>query len=174
MRHLHHIRSHHSQYNIPCFSGSILTSLTASTTYWTLIILLEQPFITPDASSVDSELQNDGTEKCIEAAIQIWRLVKAYKEAFTLRRAQYSIAYATYCAALVMLKQCPRDRAGYIQCVQFFWDALLEFQRGCSAGLKKPLRLLKSLMTCIEDVVRESDVNRLEDRHAPGPDSKRV
>lgn len=58
-----------------------------------------------------------------------------------------------------MLKQCPRDRVGYIQCVQFFWDALVEFQRGCSAGLKKPLKLLKSLMTCIENVAHENDVN---------------
>jgi hypothetical protein len=136
-----------------------------------LIILLEQPFIKHDVSA-DSELQEDGTEKCIEAAIQIWRLVQAYREAFTLRRAQYSISYATYCAALVMLKQCPRDRVEYIQCVHFFWDALLEFQRGCSAGLKKPLKLLKSLMACIEDVARETDVNQPGGTQAPGPNSK--
>lgn len=128
--------------------------IAASTTYWTLVILTEQPFLkigqfdfTPDASS-----QEAARTRCTEAALKIWKILEAYEKAFTFRRAQYGISYAAYCAVLIMLQHAPQDQAEYFDCIQFFWKALLDHQKGCSQGLKRPLQLLKSLMQRVESV----------------------
>ena len=112
--------------------------------------------------TIDAAFQEEGREKCIDAALKIWKLVDAYKKAFTLRRAQYGISYATYCAALVMLQQTDQDCNEHIECIRFFWFTLLEYQRGCSIGLKKPLRLLKSLMCRIEKVAQRINMDEPE------------
>lgn len=134
-----------------------------STTHYALVILTEQPFLKPGHFNFvpKPDYQADARERCIGAALSIWRLVEAYREAFTLRRAQYSISYATYCAVLVILQHAPRDREDYAQCIQFFWSALLEYQNGCSKGLKRPLEMLKSLMRCVEDVRQTVNVDEL-------------
>lgn len=115
--------------------------------------------------------QEEGREKCIEAALKIWKLVEAYKKAFTLRRAQYGISYATYCAVLVMLQQTHQDRDEYIECIQFFWLALLEYQ-GRGHGLKTPLRLLKSLMRRVEKVTHRINVDEPETTDWPNSSGK--
>ncbi|KAH8426522.1 fungal specific transcription factor domain-containing protein [Aspergillus melleus] len=122
--------------------------ITPHTTYWALIILVEQAFLKPDHFQFKlapaSELESK--KVCIEAALKIWGLVQAYKNAFTLRRAQYGISYATYCAVLVLLHHTDQSSGEYADCIRFFWSALLEYQRGCSFGLKKPLKILRSLI----------------------------
>lgn len=135
-----------------------------STTYWTLVILTEQAFLNRGHFRfiLDQESQLESRQICIQAALRIWKLVEAYKRAFTLRRAQYGVAYATYCAVLVMLQQTDRDCEENTGCIHFFWGALLEYQRGCSFGLKRPMRLLKSLMRRLETVWRTSSVDEAE------------
>lgn len=96
----------------------------------------------------------------------------AYKEAFTLRRAQYGLAYATYCAVLVMLQHTDQNSDEYVECIRFFWLALLEYQRGCNFGLKRPLRLLRSLMRRIERVTENINMDALSNMNWPDLGSK--
>lgn len=91
---------------------------------------------------------------CIEAALKIQQLIEKYRNAFTLRRAQYGISYAMYCAVLILIQQTNDECDTYIESIQFFWLALQEYQRGCGHGLKKPLRLLKSLIYRLEKAPR--------------------
>ncbi|KAH8883290.1 hypothetical protein GQ53DRAFT_798336 [Thozetella sp. PMI_491] len=138
--------------------------ITPHTTYWTLIILTEQAFLNRGRFkfTLNEPSQHEANQKCIHAALQIWKLVQAYKEAFTLRRAQYGVSYATYCAVLVMLQQTRQDCDDYMECIRFFWHALLEYQRGCNFGLKRPLRLLRSLMRRLERVTQSININATE------------
>ncbi|RMJ27046.1 Pfam:BB1 [Aspergillus sp. HF37] len=135
--------------------------ITLHTTYWALVILTEQPFLKPGHFNFGPgpQCQTEAKERCIEAALKIWKLVEAYKNVFTLRRAQYGIFYATYGAVLVMLQHAPQDSEDYIRCIQFFWGALLEYQNGCSKGLKRPLDLLKPLLHRIENVWQRINVD---------------
>ncbi|KAL3447744.1 fungal-specific transcription factor domain-containing protein [Aspergillus insuetus] len=129
--------------------------ITPHTTYWTLIILTEQAFLTGsyfDHSANPSP--QEGREKCINAALNIWKLLEAYKQAFTLRRVHYGISYATYSAVLVMLQQSRHANAQNVdqhrECIHFFWAALLEIEEGCSHSLKRPMKLLRSLMRKVD------------------------
>ncbi|KAJ3546185.1 hypothetical protein NM208_g2124 [Fusarium decemcellulare] len=140
--------------------------ITPHAFYWASVILTEQAFLNsgrssfaPEPSPFESNAQEESRQKCIEAALRIWKLVEAYKKAFTLRRAQYGISYATYCAVLVILQHTDQNCDEYIECIRFFWQALLEFQRGCNYGLKRPLRLLKSLMGRIERVTKSINMD---------------
>lgn len=112
------------------------------------MILLERPFLsTGHLSSIfDKNSQAIGAQKCTTAALKIWNLVKAYKIAFTLRRAPYLLSYAIYSAVLVILHQTDEDNTRFLECMPFFWSALLDLQQGCNSGLKKPLTILKALM----------------------------
>lgn len=67
-----------------------------------------------------------------------------------------------------MLQQTPLDCEEHIRCIRFFWHALLEFQRGCNSGLKRPLRLLKSLMGRFERV--KQNINMDESLQVDWPD----
>ncbi|KAE8154538.1 fungal-specific transcription factor domain-containing protein [Aspergillus avenaceus] len=135
--------------------------ITPYTTYWTLIIISEQAFLKHDHFGFirDSESQEEGRRRCIEAAFKIWKLVEAYKEAFTLRRARYGISYASCCAAHVILQQTYHDKEEYIDSLRFFWHALLEFQKSCCNGLGKPLALLKSIMRRAKKVAQRINVD---------------
>ncbi|RSL73663.1 hypothetical protein CEP54_000037 [Fusarium duplospermum] len=140
--------------------------ITSHALYWASVILTELPFtnrgrstLAHEPSPFQSSAQDESRKKCIEAALHIWKLVEAYKKTFTLRRAQYGISYATYCAVLVILEHTDQNCDEYIECIRFFWQALLEFQRGCNYGLKRPLRLLKSLMGRIERVTKNINMD---------------
>ncbi|KAL3292331.1 nitrogen assimilation transcription factor nira [Colletotrichum asianum] len=104
------------------------------------------------------------------AAFRIWKLVEVYKQTFTLRRAQYGIPYASYCAVVVILQQTGQDSEEHINCIRFFWLALLEYQRGCNYGLKRPLKLLKSLMLRLEKVAQNIDMEEPADEIQNLPD----
>ncbi|KAF9887938.1 hypothetical protein FE257_009460 [Aspergillus nanangensis] len=142
--------------------------ITPHTTFWTLIILTEQAFLKRghfhfplDPASEEEEAR----QRCIDAALKIWKIVEAYKKAFTLRRAQYGISYATYCAVLVMLQQSHQDEE-HLDCIRFFWHALLDYQKGCYNGLKRPLRLLKSLMRRVK-VTERINVDNVDGADLP-------
>ncbi|GJP88370.1 hypothetical protein AnigIFM59636_003629 [Aspergillus niger] len=134
---------------------------TNSTTYWTLVILTEQPFLTRGhfEFTLCPEIQSEARRMCVEASFKTRALIEAYKKAFTLRRAQYGISYAMYSAVLVLLQHADQDCDDYIEAIRFFWFALLEYQRGCGHGLKGPLRLLISLMRRVEKVVQRIDID---------------
>jgi hypothetical protein len=119
-----------------------------SATYHTLTILLERPFLSNGhlSSSSDSASQAAGEAKCANAAVRIWHLVDAYKSAFTLRRTPYLLSYATYSAIVILLNQKHTLGSQYVDCIRFFWFALLDLQRGCNSGLGKPLKILQTLM----------------------------
>ncbi|GLA26971.1 hypothetical protein AnigIFM63326_004153 [Aspergillus niger] len=135
--------------------------MTLHTTYWTLIILTEQPFLTRGhfEFTLCPEIQSEARRMCVEASFKIRALIEAYKKAFTLRRAQYGISYAMYSAVLVLLQHADQECDTYIEAIRFFWFALLEYQRGCGHGLRGPLRLLKSLMRRVEKVVQRIDID---------------
>ncbi|GKZ33183.1 hypothetical protein AbraIFM66950_002972 [Aspergillus brasiliensis] len=135
--------------------------MTLYTTYWTLVILTEQPFLARGhfAFTLSPESQSETRRICIKASLRIRALIEAYKKAFTLRRAQYGISYAMYSAVLVLLQHADQDDDEYIEAIRFFWFALMEYQRGCGHGMKGPLRLLKSLMCRVEKVVQRIDID---------------
>lgn len=132
-----------------------------SALYWTLVILTEQAFLNRGRFnfSLDPDAAEASRKLCIQAALSIWRFVEAYKRVFTLRRAQYGISYATYCAALVMLQHTSHESNEYGECIQFLWTALSEYQKGTCYGLKRPLKLLKSLMRRLGSVNTGSEAD---------------
>ncbi|KAL4882997.1 fungal-specific transcription factor domain-containing protein [Aspergillus karnatakaensis] len=134
------------------------------TTYYTLIILTEQAFLSGTYFDHTSNLTPaEGRIKCIDAAFRICKLIEAYKKAFTLRRVHYGISYATYSAVLVLLQQSAHIQDGehekYLECIQFFWTALLEIEAGCSHSLKRPMKLLRTLMRRVKGVAERVDMD---------------
>ena len=114
-----------------------------------LHILLNRPFL-PEGHLRHFALdENEPRSICTSAAFQIYELAKAYREAFTLRRAPYMFSYALFSAAsIIPFKSCgeqtgtnmlPNDIAG------FFWTALKELQNGANFGLRKPIMIIRSL-----------------------------
>ncbi|KAL2825678.1 fungal-specific transcription factor domain-containing protein [Aspergillus pseudoustus] len=134
--------------------------MTLFTTYWTLVILTEQQFTTQSrfGHNIHESVQTEAQNKCVDAAFRIRALAGAYRRAFTLRRAQFGISYAMYSAVLILLQHRAaaasrsQDRDAYTEACRFFWAALLEYQRGCGSGLKKPMALLKSLVLRVEEL----------------------
>lgn len=114
-----------------------------------LHILLNRPFL-PEGHLRHFALdENEPRSICSSAAFQIYELAKAYRQAFTLRRAPYMFSYALFSAAsIIPFKSCgeqtaasmlPNDIAG------FFWTALKELQNGANFGLRKPIMIIRSL-----------------------------
>ncbi|KAE8399636.1 fungal-specific transcription factor domain-containing protein [Aspergillus pseudonomiae] len=118
--------------------------MTLYTTYWTLVILTEQPFLRRGHFEFTPipELQYQSKKRCIEASLEIRDLIAEYKKAFSLRRAQYGISYAMYGAVLVLLQHTDQDCEEYSEAIRFFW-----------------LALLKSRMCRIEKLVQRIDLD---------------
>lgn len=72
---------------------------------------------------------------------------------------------------LVMLQQNRQDAGEYIGCIRFFWSALLEYQKGCNYGLKRPLKLLKPLMRRLVSVTQNQETDEVD---IPTPTGKRI
>ncbi|KAJ9647385.1 hypothetical protein H2204_000013 [Knufia peltigerae] len=132
------------------------------TTYWTLHILLEQAFLIQNHFEfiLDPSAQEEGRKLCIQAALRIWKLVEAYKEAFSLRHAHYDLSYAIYSAVIVMLQhfdKSHRDHPDYLDCIRFFWLAIVEYQKLTShIGWKKPFEQLRKLMRKVKKSNRQT------------------
>lgn len=67
------------------------------------------------------------------------------------------------CRVFAILQQTGQDSEEHINCIRFFWLALLEYQRGCNYGLKRPLKLLKSLMLRLIKVAQNIDMEEPAD-----------
>jgi hypothetical protein len=59
-----------------------------------------------------------------------------------------------------MLQHTNQDNAEHVECIRFFWSALLQYQKGCCYGLQRPLKLLKSLMRRLESVRNNTEAER--------------
>lgn len=108
-----------------------------------------------------------GKARCNQAAIRIWRLVEAYKQAHTLRRAPYLISYATYSAIVVLLNQTESEASQYVDCIRFFWMALSDLQGSCNSGLGKPLKILRALMNRVGQSVPSKDLAVVQSDNIP-------
>ena len=93
----------------------------------------------------DNAAKKSGEQVCVESALSIERLARAYRNAFTLRRAPFLLSYAIYSAVVIILHQERRDRGTYVETISFFWMCLCELQRGCNFGLTKPLAILRDM-----------------------------
>lgn len=86
--------------------------------------------------------------------------MEAYKEAFSLRHAHYDLSYAIYSAVIVMLQhfdKSHRDHPDYLDCIRFFWLAIVEYQRLTShIGWKKPFEQLRKLMRKVKKSNRQT------------------
>ncbi|KUJ14704.1 uncharacterized protein LY89DRAFT_671128 [Mollisia scopiformis] len=149
----------HLQYNPETDQTPPPHQITPHAIYQTTQILLHRPFLpTGHLSFIDPTTTHDSdSTTCSSASIQIWHLLRAYKETFTLRHAPYLISYAAYSAALIILQT--QTLQQHPECVPFFWTALLELQNGCNSGLKKPLTILKSLVKQMEPSTSREAVN---------------
>lgn len=75
----------------------------------------------------------------------IEKYVRAYRNAFTLRRAPFLLSYAIYSAAIAILQKEHQNRGTFTEQISFFWTCLNDLQRGCNFGLKKPLAILQDM-----------------------------
>lgn len=144
------------------------------------MILIEQAFLNRVHFdfTLDQASQEESRKNCIEAAFKTWRLLEAYRKTFTLRHAHYAEFYAAYSAVLVILQQAPQDHEEYIECIRFFWTMLSEPQRsslGFALGLKKPFRLLKSLMRRTKFVAQQINLDEpVHPADGPPPSGERL
>ncbi|KAF9885379.1 hypothetical protein FE257_012997 [Aspergillus nanangensis] len=131
--------------------------LTPLTTYHTLTILLHRPFLGNRylSTHISEGQRAAGEESSIQAAGEIYHLLRRYDSAFTMRRAPYLISYAVHSALLVMLAQAPIARDQRRDEIAFLWRALGDMQRGGNYGLKKPIEGLSALMTKIGMITLE-------------------
>ena len=123
--------------------------LTPHTTFHVLTILLYRPFadgghLQDHTAPGDRALIAD---RCIASALEIRKLISAYREAFTLRRAPFLISYAVYSAVIVILRHSKRDPEEFKGTISFFLTALSELQRGCNFGLKKPMMIIRKMFS---------------------------
>jgi hypothetical protein len=86
----------------------------------------------------------------------IQKLVRRYRESFTLRRAPFLLSYAVYSAVIVILRQERHERGQFTEPISFFWTCLSELQLGCNFGLKKPLSVLQDMVREFQTTLKES------------------
>lgn len=136
-------------------------TLWISTTYHALNILLHRAFLEEGhlrRHSGEGD-RRQCEEACINSALAIQKFVRAYRKAFTLRRAPFLLSYAVYCAVIVILRQERHDRGQFMEPISFFWTCLSELQHGCNVGLKKPLSILRDMVHEFRVSVKEGGVN---------------
>ncbi|KAH7001136.1 fungal-specific transcription factor domain-containing protein [Ilyonectria destructans] len=128
--------------------------ITPHTTFHAMTILLHRAFLEEGhlRRHSDEAAKRRGEEACVQSALMIQKLVRRYRESFTLRRAPFLLSYAVYSAVIAILRQERRERGQFTEPISFFWTCLSELQVGCNFGLKKPLSVL-------QDMVREFQVS---------------
>ncbi|KAG8156887.1 hypothetical protein KVR01_013300 [Diaporthe batatas] len=128
--------------------------ITPHTTYHVLNILLQRPFLDggylQEGISESNKKRNE--ESCADSALAIWRLVGAYRDTFTLRRAPFLLSYAVYSAVVVMLRRSKAEPERFKGPIAFFLTALSELQRGCNFGLRKPVSIIRDMLNELGEV----------------------
>ncbi|POS77043.1 hypothetical protein DHEL01_v204560 [Diaporthe helianthi] len=128
--------------------------ITPHTTYHVLNILLQRPFLDggylQEGISEPNKKRNE--ESCADSALAIWKLVSAYRDTFTLRRAPFLLSYAVYSSVVVMLRRSKTEPERFKGPIAFFLTALSELQRGCNFGLRKPVSIIRDMLSELGDV----------------------
>ncbi|OJJ54514.1 hypothetical protein ASPSYDRAFT_61116 [Aspergillus sydowii CBS 593.65] len=139
--------------------------ITPHTTFHALTILLNRAFLEEGhlRRHSDEGSRERSEQACISSALAIQKFVRAYKKAFTLRRAPFLLSYAVYSAVIVILRQERHERGQFMEPISFFWTCLSELQGGCNFGLEKPLSILR-------DMVHEFQVSTRHGGTAGGQD----
>lgn len=132
--------------------------ITPHTTFHALTILLHRAFLEEGhlRRHTDESSKRRGEEACIQSALMIQKLVRRYRESFTLRRAPFLLSYAVYSAVIVILRQERHERGQFTEPISFFWTCLSELQLGCNFGLKKPLSVLQDMVREFQTTLKES------------------
>lgn len=99
----------------------------------------------------------------------IQKIVRRYRDSFTLRRAPFLLSYAVYSAVIVILRQERHERGQFTEPISFFWICLSELQVGCNFGLKKPLGVLQDMVREFQTSIKEGSAGH-EQPHPPGLD----
>ncbi|OJJ07670.1 hypothetical protein ASPVEDRAFT_88908 [Aspergillus versicolor CBS 583.65] len=122
--------------------------ITPHTTFHALTILLNRAFLEEGhlRRHSDESSRERSEQACISSALAIQKFVRAYKKAFTLRRAPFLLSYAVYSAVIVILRQERHERGQFMEPISFFWTCLSELQGGCNFGLEKPLSILRDMV----------------------------
>ncbi|KAL3475205.1 fungal-specific transcription factor domain-containing protein [Aspergillus californicus] len=123
--------------------------ITPHTTFHALNILLHRAFLEEGhlrRHPRDEADRQRSEATCIASALAIQKLVRAYKRAFTLRRAPFLLSYAVYSAVIVIIRQERHAHGQFMEPISFFWTCLSELQRGCNFGLQKPLNVLRDMV----------------------------
>ncbi|CRG90706.1 putative transcriptional regulatory protein C777,02 [Talaromyces islandicus] len=122
--------------------------ITPHTTFHALTILLHRAFLKEGhlRRHCDEGDRVRSEQACINSSLAIEKLVRSYKNAFTLRRAPFLLSYAVYSAVIVILRQEQQEREQFTEPISFFWTCLSELQRGCNFGLQKPLKILRNMV----------------------------
>lgn len=143
--------------------------ITPHTTYHVLNILLQRPFLDggylQEGTSESNKKRNE--ESCAESALAIWKLVGAYRDTFTLRRAPFLLSYAVYSSVVVMLRRSKTEPERFKGPIAFFLTALSELQRGCNFGLRKPVSIIRDML----NELGEADICQSQPQH---PESERA
>ncbi|KAL1854817.1 hypothetical protein Daus18300_011333 [Diaporthe australafricana] len=153
--------------------------ITPHTTYHSLNILLQRPFLDggylQDLVSRQERVLNE--KKCVNSALAIRKLVGAYRDGLTLRRAPFLLSYSVYSAVVAILRrQSKDDPEPFKEAIGFFWKALCELQRGCNFGLRKPVSIIREMMSELGESIpqplehseRETTLSRMMDMYTFG------
>ncbi|KAH8173843.1 fungal specific transcription factor domain-containing protein [Sarocladium implicatum] len=146
--------------------------ITPHTTFHVLTILLHRAFL-DQGHLRNCSLDEDkitGKRASIDSALMIQKYVKAYRDAFTLRRAPFLLSYAIYSAVTVIVQQERHERGQFTDIISFFWTCLSELQRGCNFGLKKPLAILKDMVREFQASIKEGGAGGSGEDAPPGLD----
>ncbi|PKS13406.1 hypothetical protein jhhlp_000177 [Lomentospora prolificans] len=138
--------------------------ITPLTTFHALTILLHRAYL--DQGHLrhysDDASKRRGEDACIESALMIEKYVRAYRNAFSLRRAPFLLSYAVYSAVTAILHRERQGRGQFTEPISFFWTCLNELQRGCNFGLKKPLAILQDMVHELQFSANESTAADIE------------
>lgn len=119
-----------------------------------LNILLQRPFLDGGylQEGISESNKKCNEESCADSALAIWKLVGAYRDTFTLRRAPFLLSYAVYSSVVVMLRRSKSDPERFKGPIAFFLTALSELQRGCNFGLRKPVSIIRDMLNELGEV----------------------
>lgn len=127
---------------------------SSSTTYHVLNILLQRPFLDGGylQEGISDSNKRHNEDSCADSALAIWKLVGAYRDTFTLRRAPFLLSYAVYSSVVVMLRRSKTEPERFKGPIAFFLTALSELQRGCNFGLRKPVSIIRDMLNELGEV----------------------
>lgn len=115
--------------------------------YHSLIILLYRPFIS-DGHLRSANVPQHSWEQCTVAANQISTIVRAYKDAHSLSKAPYLMAYSVYVACTIHVRNAAGELNGFGEHTMHL-VANLEYLSAMSVvnpGVQRPIQIIRKLV----------------------------